>query len=845
MACAFLVDLHMFNCLSGVIVLILAVGINGSTLADGGVRSSQQEENTSMRAFLRAYCLDCHQGDTAEGKRNFEFLTFPIRSEEHLELGIEIIDQLRLGQMPPKDAEQPNTKDRAAFLEVFGSTLEVACAQVQGDRGQTVMRRLSHREYENTLAVLFNRRVDTLGLTAKFPTENLSHHVDTIGESLVTSGFLLDQYFQSASRLVDMRLGKPLINPKTWHFKDNFKQYEELTGSHQKVFDFDYLCLYEQPNTDTRQGGYGHIEEFLSGVPVSGLYDIEVLAQSFHRDTHYDPKIFRIDLSEPFQLAIVPGDVRVGHIHYPQAIEPILGIAVVSDNEPTWLKFQVWLEAGQTPRFIFPNGPYESRASVLKINNQYKDEFDPKTYRSGVSRAHILQEGALPHIRIDEIKIHGPLHEDGGSHEEQAVFGSEGFQAQHAVEQLLVFARKAYRRPLSVADKSQIKRFYERQVEVTGSPRQAALNVIKMIICSPSFLYLAEVTPTQAPVLDAYDLASRLSFALWASPPDEELMQLARSGTLTESRVLRSQVDRLIEDERSNEFTKGFLESWLCLRDLGDQPPPRKSAPEYYAENLPFSMKEEARHFFNYLLHTNASAVTLLSADFTFIDKRLASLYGFPEAETMRLADGFRKVSVRSHKRGGILGMAGVLTVSANGVETSPITRGVWVMENILGTPPPPPPPEIPALEANVSDATTIREKLFLHSKDQACFVCHKKIDPLGFPLESFDPVGRWREKYPKAKKKGKDLTIDPSGELLSGEVFQDFDEFKHVLVTTRKEVFLRCLTEKLLSYASGRHMTAFDWADINEILENVKNDDNGLRSLVLEVLDSPIVRSR
>ena len=191
------------------------------------------------------------------------------------------------------------------------------------------MRRLSNREYENTLEVLFNRRVDTLGLTADFPKEETSHHLDNIGSSLVTSGFLLDQYFQAASRLVETRLGKPRMEAKSWHFTDNFKQYEELSNSHRNVFKYQFLCLYEQPNTDTRQGGYGHIEDFLEGVPVSGLYDIEVHAQAMHRDTHYDPKIFRIDFSEPFQLAVVPGDATKGHIHYPQAIEPILASTIV------------------------------------------------------------------------------------------------------------------------------------------------------------------------------------------------------------------------------------------------------------------------------------------------------------------------------------------------------------------------------------------------------------------------------------------------------------------------------------------------------------------------------------
>ncbi len=284
--------------------------------------------------------------------------------------------------MPPEDAEQPTDEERLAVLDVLAKEHRASRDKFRSSGGRTVMRRLSNREYENTLATLFDRRVDTLGLTADFPKDNTSHHMDNIGESLVTSGFLLDQYFQAASRLVETRLGKPQIEPKTWHFTDNFQQYEELTGAHKSVFNFEYLCLYEQPNTDTRQGGYGHIEDFLEGVPVSGLYDIEVHAQAMHRDTHYDPKIFRIDFSEPFQLAVVPGDVTKGHIHYPQAIEPILGRAVVPDDQPQWLSFRVWLEAGQTPRFIFPNGPYESRASVIEVNKRYKDEFDPETYRA-------------------------------------------------------------------------------------------------------------------------------------------------------------------------------------------------------------------------------------------------------------------------------------------------------------------------------------------------------------------------------------------------------------------------------------------------------------------------------
>ena len=217
-----------------------------------------------------------------------------------------------------------------------------------------------------------------------------------------------------------------------------------MTGSHKSVFNFDYLCLYEQPNTDTRQGGYGHIEDFLNGVPASGYYRIEVLVQALHRDTHYDPKIFRIDFSEPFQIGIVPGDVRRGHIHYPQSIEPVLAVDVVPDEQQEWRSFEVWLEKGQTPRFIFPNGPYESRASVIETNRKYKEEFENP--QDGVGRATLLREGALPHIRIDEIKIEGPLREPNGRAEEIAIFGPGGFDSEKAIEQILNFAERAYRR---------------------------------------------------------------------------------------------------------------------------------------------------------------------------------------------------------------------------------------------------------------------------------------------------------------------------------------------------------------------------------------------------------------
>ncbi len=797
--------------------------------------------------FVGNYCLKCHDAKTQKGDRDFETFKLPLGTAADLIDAKDIIDQLTLREMPPsKEAKQPTDDERLAVIRALRESIAASRGKIESTAARTVMRRLSNREYENTLATLFGRRVDTLGLTADFPKEKASEHIDTIGKSLVTSGFLLDQYFQSANRLVETRLGRPEMAPKSWHFTGNFVQYEELQGPHKQAFNFKFLCLYEQPNTDTRQGGYGHIEDFLKGVPVSGLYDIEVNAQAMHRDTHYDAAIFGIDFSEPFLLGVVPGDATKNHIHYPQAIEPLLAQAVVPDAQPEWIKFRVWLEAGQTPRFIFPNGPYESRASVTKINKDYAADFQGKFAKAGVSRTHLLREGKLPHIRIGEIKIDGPITEPGGSAEEIAVFGARGFQAKQALDQLYAFGARAYRRPLTSADRAGIRKTYDQRIAEKATPRQAAMDTLKLILCSPSFLYFSEITDEKETKLGHYDVASRLSYALWSAPPDKELLAAAASKKLTSPPELKKQSLRLLADERVGGFVHGFLESWLNLRDLGGMPPPRESTRVYYAENLPEAMKTEVRLFFRHLLRENGSVQQFLDADYTFADKRLAKLYKLPEEKTLRIADGFQKVSLAGNRqRGGLLGMAGVLTVSANGVETSPVTRGVWVMENILGIKPPPPPDVVPAIEADVSGATTIRERLAKHRNDPACAECHRKIDPLGFGLETFDPIGRWRTSYPKPKNNAPAPKVDSSGEFSSGEKYTDFHELKSILVSGRKDVFARHLIKQVLSYSTGRHMEPVDDTVIEEIFETVKQDGYGLRTLIVECLASEIFRSR
>jgi len=413
--------------------------------------------------------------------------------------------------------------------------------------------------------------------------------------------------------------------------------------------------------------------------------------------------------------------------------------------------------------------------------------------------------------------------------------------------QLNSFAEKAFRRPLSESDSQTIHELYEKRIADDASPRQAALDVVKLVLCSPSFLYLSEITEESSTALGSYDLASRLAYALWASPPDDALLEAAKSGTLVRDEQLRLQVHRMLEDERISGFVNGFLDSWLNLRDLGSMPPPRDAYRQYYSEDLPTSMMAEVDHFFRDLLAHDGSVAEFLDANYSFVDKKLAKLYELPEQQTLRLADGFQKVELgdKSH-RGGLLGMAAVLAVSANGVETSPVTRGVWVSENILGIQPPSPPDEVPAIDPDVSGATNIRERLAKHRADAACVECHRKIDPYGFSLESFDPVGRWRTKYPVPENsKVSAITIDCSGEFPSGETYEDFTDFKKIIRSTRQDLFVRHLIRQVLAYATGRLMEPSDDFVIDELHRKLQEDGLGLQTLLTECIMSETFRSR
>ncbi len=467
-------------------------------------------------------------------------------------------------------------------------------------------------------------------------------------------------------------------------------------------------------------------------------------------------------------------------------------------------------------------------------------------------RAVVAEHGKMPHIRIHEVLIRGPLYDQWPPAGQQVVFGGKAFEAGRTREILEAFASRAYRRPARADEVDRLMAVVERRRKDGRSPHDALKDGLKAALCSPAFLYLAEPDPAaKGKALPAHALAARLSYFLWSTMPDAELAALAQTGELLKSEVLAAQTRRMLASPRSDAFVAAFLDSWLNLRSLGDMPPDRAAFERYYAQDLQSAMRRETQLFTRHLLDHNESIVRFLDADYTFVNRPLAKLYGMGDAVGVTDAHLFRRVKITNPNRGGLLGQGSVLTVTANGVETSPVTRGVWLLENILGTPPAPPPDDVPAIEPDVRGAKSMREILAKHRSDPACYECHRKIDPLGFALENFDPIGAWRSHYEiisetkfKEVKRVVGAPIDASGELPGGQSFKDIAGLRKILVE-RKDQFARTLTERLLSYACGRRIEPLDRPEVDRIGKELAGRGYGFKDLIELVALSKTFQSK
>jgi mono/diheme cytochrome c family protein len=798
-----------------------------------------------VKPLLGAYCVGCHGPAKQKGDRRFDRLDGAIRDDDTLVDLQDILDQLNLGEMPPKEARQPSQAERRRAV----AWLTARIAQFQGERRpadvETVLRRLNAREYRNTLRDLLHLNMTMFDPTAGFPRDQTTEHLDNVGETLVTSGPLLQRYLAAARQATD-KVFVPARKPpvQTWTFRGDFRQGLGIDGVHKRTNGLKHMTLYEVVGSDKIESAYAPILAFQDGVPYDGTYEIRFQAESVNRRHPYDPDFVGIDRDRPFRVGIVPGNIQVGPLHAPQPIEPLLAEVELTD-EPRWYTVRVWLDAGHTPRFTFRNGMMDVRKKWTPLVKQYADEF-PAPVRGGIAEARLyaIQHGKLPQVRVHQVEISGPFLESWPTAGQRAVLGDDWEAASEGGEipeetlrrHLAEFTARAYRRPARDEEVERLMRLIALRRGSGRSPLEAYEDGLRAVLCSPGFLYLDEPGETQ---LSPHALASRLSYFLWSSMPDRPLLDLAASGGLLEPDVLAEQARRMLEDPRSDGFVDGFLESWLALRDLGSMPPDRVKFGDYYRHDLQASMREETRLFTRHLLDDNLSLANFLDSDFTFVDEPLARHYGL----TPPAGRGFARVTLNDRRRGGLLGMASVLTVTANGIDTSPVVRGIWLLENILGTPPAPPPPDVEPLDPDVRGATTIREQLEKHRRVATCYECHRKIDPPGFALENFDAIGAWRDRY-EAAGDGTARPVDPAGELPDGRAFADVAGLK-ALLGTRVDQFAHCLTEKLLTYALGRTLSASDRPEVSRIVAEAKARGYGLKDLLLLVARSRAFRSR
>lgn len=803
-------------------------------------------ENTEapVRQFLSAYCYECHGVDKQKGDRRFDELVLPIDKADGLTDLQDIIDQLNLGEMPPAKAKKhPTEAEVSATVSQLEKFVAEGQAKFSSTGGETVLRRINRREYINTVGDLFGMNMLMFDPTTKFPRDQSVQHMDNIGDALRTSGYLLGQYLDAAEQVVDKAFAQ-MDRPKeqTWRFDKDFRQQSELRH-HKEIFNNAFLALYETTTGVQHEGAYGPLLNFPEGVPADGYYEVRVKAEAKFRKNPYDPNFFGTDLSMPLRMGVVAGNAKAGPLHLPQTMEPQLGETVLKDDVQEWYTFRVWLDKGFSPRFTYPNGMLSVRNIYGKLMRQYNKLFPPEAQGSvGIvdNRINSLKYGQIPQVRIHEVVIRGPLIDEWPTMGARTVIGGKPFAPERTRELLTKFASRAYRRPATVDEVDRLMSVVDSRVKQGVEPFMAFKDGLKAALCSPAFLYLVEPAPAEAKAraLSTHALASRLSYFLWSTMPDAELRGLADSGELAKPEVLTAQLRRMLASPRSEAFVNGFLDAWLNLRSLGDMAPDRGDFSKYYTYNLQSAMKRETQLFTRDLINRNDSILRFVDANYTFANRPLAQLYGMPKAVAPETGDQFHRIVFTSPQRGGLLGQGSVLTVSANGIETSPVIRGVWVLENILGTPPAPPPDNVPPIDPDIRGAKSMRDLLAKHRDNAACFECHRKIDPLGFALESFNPIGEWRAKYEKG------APIDCSGELPSGQKFNDVAGLKKILVE-RKDQFARMLTERLLTYACGRRIESLDRPTIDRILAATKQDDYRFRDLLEQIVLSPAFGSK
>lgn len=832
------------------------------------------EFDSGVQQFINSYCIKCHGPDEEKGDRTFHKLAYKthqnqwkinINDPQKTDLLHDILDQLNLGEMPPrkKGVNQPGVDEIRKSISWLTDTL--LKLENQDSSKETVLRRLNRREYQNSLSDLLGLNSLPFDFTDNFPKDDDFHGFSNLGSELNLSDQHFDAYLDAADRYLRMAFRfSPPIKPRTIQVRPQDWGYPERVSitpwMYRHVTKDKYLDIgagKKQLSDKFDLGTFPHTWfDLTGGIQVSGYYKLTVSAEAIRRLTHpYDPKMIPTNLNPPMQLGVYLSRGKRGIASDSTKSRSRIGLWDLSDHQKKTFEVVVWMDQGDAPFLNWDNGPGPSDYWMRDICEKYHTDIEFRG-KQGSHAWHVIGKNLVPGrvvsdvwkgpvVRVHDLHIHGPLNHTFSSKAQNIFLGGEHDLSKVDLSMAISrFATQAFRRPLSPEEiRPYLNLEKKARLELKRSPQEAFFLVLKAMLVSPDFLYLKEISSSDSQISN-FELANRLSFFLWSSIPDDTLFKLAKEGKLKKHDTLEKQVLRMIRDPRSRSFVEGFAEAWLRLDKLGTMPPASLKFQEYYRYGLEEAMLEETHLFLANALQNNAKIDDFIHSKYGFINQDLARHYGIDDVTGIH----FRKVSFPNDGiRGGLLGQASVLTLSANGVDTSPVVRGIWVLESLLGTPPAPPPPDVEPINPDVRGAKTVKQLLSKHRTVQACADCHAKIDPLGFPLEYFDPVGGFRPTYYRNRswKNSEQSTtripsyrIDGSSTLISGEFVDHPKSLKNAL-SAKKKLVVKNLAEKLLSYGSGRLLTLQDTTEMKRTTDSVSANNYGFRDLIIKVVTS------
>jgi hypothetical protein len=747
-----------------------------------------------LRSAVGQYCLTCHDADVKKANLDLESLVDdPVAL--HPKEWEQVIRKLRARQMPPANRKRPDEATYQAILSRLEASLDAAAAKdIHPGRTET-LRRLNRTEYQNAIRDLLLLDIDAAAL---LPKDDAGHGFDNVNVGTL-SPTLLDRYITAAQKISRLAVGNvQRVGGDTFRTPPDFSQEENVQGLPLGTrggmlipYAFPQDAEYEVQVRLTRDRN-DEVEGLREQHEVQVLLDREVAASFFvepPRDRNFDAVDRHLKARIPVKAG--PHQVGVTFVKNPTSL-------IEWKRQPYNVHFNMHRHPRVGPAVyqVSINGPYDAKGPGET----------PSRQRIFVTKPTMPSPPGPPKGAVPQ--------------DEETC----------AKQILLSIARRAYRRPVSEADIEKPLALYReaRKEEDFDAGIESGLSAI---LVSPNFLFRVERDPGSVAASTAYrisdlELASRLSFFLWSSIPDDELLAVAERGDLHEPTVLEMQTRRLLADPRAKSLAVNFAGQWLYLRNLDSFTPDLRLFPDF-DDNLRQALRQETELFFAHIVREDRSALEMLKADYTFLNERLAKHYGVPGV----YGSQFRRVSAAEYGRGGLLRHGSVLAVTSYATRTSPVLRGKWVLENIIGTPPPPPLPDVPALDNVVAANLSVRERLAQHRASSVCASCHNLIDPPGFALENYDAVGRWR-----FLEEGK--PVDASGGLPDGSQFTGIAALEDGLLQ-RPELFVGTLTEKLLTFALGRGVEHYDAPAVRRIVREARADDYKFSSLIVGITRS------